>query len=237
LDEERNVTSRERLKVEAYEANLELYRAGLVLGTFGNASAFSPELGVLAIKPSGVPYEDLRPKNMVLVGLDGKTVGSSLRPSSDTKTHLALYRAFSDVRGVAHTHATHSTSWAQARREIPCFGTTHADYFNGPIPCTKPLSSKQVRGDYELETGLAIVRCVGKRDPRLLQMILVAGHGPFTWGESAEKAVHNAIVLEELAKTALLTLLIAPEASPLNKATLEKHFERKRGKKSYYGQK
>ncbi len=225
------------LKLQTFEANMALSRSGLVIMTFGNVSAFDPVQGIMAIKPSGVPYEVMRPEDMVLVDLEGQVIDSKLRPSTDTATHLELYRAHPDkIGGVAHTHASYSCTWAQAKKSIPCLGTTHADYYDGAIPCTKELTPKQIRGEYEREIGHEIVRTLRKHDPSLLTMILVASHGPFTWGASADKAVHNAIILEELAKTTLYTSLLNKQITPAQKALVNKHFERKRGKNAYYGQ-
>ncbi len=232
-----STTARGELKARAYEANMALHRSGLVLATFGNVSSFDPSEAMFAIKPSGVPYETLRVEDLVLVDLEGKVVDSKLRPSTDTPTHLELYRAHPDViGGVAHTHATYSCVWAQAQRSVPCLGTTHADYYDAAIPCTKPLPAKATRGEYEKEIGLEIVRTLRKHDPKLLTMILVSSHGPFTWGATAEKAVHNAVILEQLAKTALYTTMLNKKAAPPVEL-VRKHFERKRGKGAYYGQK
>jgi L-ribulose-5-phosphate 4-epimerase len=225
------------LREEVLEANLELVRRGLVLYTFGNASGISRQDGLVVIKPSGVPYETMKPEDLVVVDLDGKTVEGSLRPSSDLPTHLILYRAFPTIGGVAHTHSRSATSWAQAQRAIPCFGTTHADYFDGPVPVTKPLASAEIRKDYERNTGLAIVRCVGKHDPLHTPGVLVADHAPFCWGKSPADAAHNAVVLEEIATTALQTLAANPKARPISQALHEKHFFRKHGGSAYYGQK
>jgi L-ribulose-5-phosphate 4-epimerase len=225
------------LREEVLEGNLELVRRGLILYTFGNASGISREEGLVVIKPSGVPYETMKPEDLVVVDLDGKTVEGSLRPSSDLPTHLILYKAFSTIGGVAHTHSRSATSWAQARRAIPCFGTTHADYFYGPVPVTKPLTPAEIRKDYERNTGLAIVRCVGKGDPLHTPGVLVADHAPFCWGKSPADAAHNAVVVEEIATTALQTLAANPKARPISRALHEKHFFRKHGGSAYYGQK
>jgi L-ribulose-5-phosphate 4-epimerase len=225
------------LREQVLQANLELVRRGLVLYTFGNASGISREDGLVVIKPSGVPYESMKPEDLVVVDLDGKTVEGSLRASSDLPTHLVLYRAFAMIGGVAHTHSRSATSWAQARRAIPCFGTTHADYFDGPVPVTKPLMPAEIRKDYEHNTGLAIVRCLGKRDPLHTPGVLVADHAPFCWGKSPTDAAHNAVVVEEIATTALQTLAANPKARPISKALHEKHFLRKHGSSAYYGQK
>jgi len=229
--------SLKNLREEVLEANLELVRRGLVLYTFGNASGISREQGLVVIKPSGVPYETMKPEDLVVVDLQGNTVEGTLRPSSDLPTHLVLYKAFPAIGGVAHTHSRAATSWAQARRAIPCFGTTHADYFHGPIPVTKPMKPAEIRKDYELNTGLAIVRCIGKRDPLHTPGVLVAGHAPFCWGATPAEAAHNAVIVEEIAALALQTLAANHKARPIEKALHEKHFFRKHGNTAYYGQK
>jgi L-ribulose-5-phosphate 4-epimerase len=226
----------EALRSEVLEANLELVRRGLVLYTFGNASGVSREHGLVAIKPSGVPYEKMTPDDMVITDLDGRIVEGGLRPSSDLDTHLALYRAFPSIGGVVHTHSRHATAWAQACREIPCFGTTHADYFHGPVPVTAPLSRQEIEGEYEANTGTAIVRLIEGRDPLGCQAALVAGHGPFCWGKSALDAAHTAVIVEELAAMAWQTLTINPHAAPISEALRDKHYFRKHGPKAYYGQ-
>ena len=226
----------ETLRTEVYEANLELVRRGLVLYTFGNASGLSREQGLVAIKPSGVPYEKMTPADMVMVDLDGRVVEGSLRPSSDLATHLALYRAFPSIGGVVHTHSRHATAWAQACREIPCFGTTHADYFHGPVPVTAPLTPEEIESDYEANTGVAIIRLMEGRDPLGCPAALVAGHGPFCWGQSAGDAAHMAAILEELAAMAWQTLAINPAAPPISEALRDKHYLRKHGPNAYYGQ-
>lgn len=225
------------LREEVLQANLELVRRGLVLYTFGNASGIARDEGLVVIKPSGVAYETMKPEDMVVVDLEGKVVEGFLRPSSDLPTHLILYKAFSAVGGVAHTHSRAATSWAQAQREIPCFGTTHADYFHGSVPVTKPLTPAQIRSDYEANTGHAIVRCLAKRDPLNVPAVLVAGHAPFCWGKTPADAAHNAVVLEEIAAMAVQTLLANPKAHPISKHLHEKHFFRKHGSGAYYGQK
>lgn len=227
----------QKLREEVLEANLELVRRGLVLYTFGNASGISRDQGLVVIKPSGVPYETMKPEDLVVVDLQGNIVEGTLRPSSDLPTHLVLYKAFPGIGGVAHTHSRAATSWAQARRAIPCFGTTHADYFHGPIPVTKPLKPPEIRKDYELNTGLAIVRCIGKRDPLHTPGVLVAGHAPFCWGATSEEAAHNAVIVEEIAALALQTLTANHAARSIEKALHEKHFFRKHGNTAYYGQK
>jgi L-ribulose-5-phosphate 4-epimerase len=226
----------EQLRTEVYEANLELVRRGLVIYTFGNASGISREQGLLAIKPSGVPYEKMTPADMVICDLEGRVVEGSLRPSSDLPTHVALYRAFPSIGGVVHTHSRHATAWAQAGKEIPCFGTTHADYFCGAVPVTAPLTREEVEGDYEWNTGQAIVRAFEGRDPLHFPGVLVAGHAPFCWGKSAGDAAHMAVIVEELAAMAWQTLTINPAATPLADCLRDKHFFRKHGPKAYYGQ-
>jgi L-ribulose-5-phosphate 4-epimerase len=225
------------LRAEVLDANLELVRRGLVLYTFGNASGISREEGLVVIKPSGVPYETMKPEDLVVVDLEGKAVEGNLRPSSDLPTHLILYQYFPAIGGVAHTHSRAATSWAQAQREIPCFGTTHADYFHGSIPVTKPLSAAQIRDDYERNTGLAIVRCLAKRDPLHTPGVLVAGHAPFCWGKNAADAAHNAVIVEEIAAMALNTISANPRARAISQNLHKKHFFRKHGSSAYYGQK
>jgi L-ribulose-5-phosphate 4-epimerase len=225
------------LREEVWQANLELARRGLAIFTFGNASGISRQDGLVAIKPSGVPYETMRPEDLVVTTLDGQVVEGDLRPSSDLATHLVLYRAFGAIGGVVHTHARYSTAWAQAGREIPCLGTTHADAFYGPIPATAPLEAAQIEGGYEENTGLAIVERFRGLDPTAMQAALVAGHGPFCWGKSAADAAHNAVLLEEVARMAWLALALNPAAPPISRALLDKHFLRKHGPGATYGQK
>jgi len=226
----------ETLRSEVLEANLELVRRGLVIYTFGNASGVSREHGLAVIKPSGVPYEKMTPADMVITDLEGRIVEGGLRPSSDLPTHVALYRAFPSIGGVVHTHSRHATAWAQACRGIPCFGTTHADYFHGPVPVTEPLSPEEIEGEYEANTGAAIVRLMAGVDPLGCPAALVAGHGPFCWGKSATDAVHTAVIVEELAAMAWQTLTINPHAAPISEALRDKHHFRKHGPKAYYGQ-
>jgi len=226
----------EKLRAEVLEANLELVRRGLVLYTFGNASGVSRELGLVAIKPSGVPYERMTPADMVVTDLHGKVVEGSLRPSSDLDTHLALYRAFPAIGGVVHTHSRHATAWAQACREIPCLGTTHADYFHGPVPVTAPLTAAEIESNYEANTGLAIVRRLDGRDPLGCPAALVASHGPFCWGQSATEAAHHAAIVEELAAMAWLAMGLNPAAGAIADALRDKHFFRKHGDTATYGQ-
>lgn len=225
------------LREEVLEANLELVRRGLVLYTFGNASGISREDGLVAIKPSGVPYETMKPEDLVVVDLEGKIVEGSLRPSSDLPTHLILYKAFSGIGGIAHTHSSAATAWAQAQKEIPCFGTTHADYFYGPVPVTKPLSPSEIRSDYEVNTGHAIVRRFKKLDPLQVPAVLVAGHAPFCWGRSPAEAAHIAVILEQIAAMAFQTINTNPKVRPISRHLHDKHFLRKHGSGAYYGQK
>jgi L-ribulose-5-phosphate 4-epimerase len=224
------------LREEVLEANLELVRRGLVLYTFGNASGISREDGLVVIKPSGVPYESMKLEDLVVVDLDGKSVEGNLRPSSDLPTHLILYMSFPTIGGVAHTHSRSATSWAQAQREIPCFGTTHADYFHGAVPVTKALTSSQIRTNYEVNTGHAIVRRFAKLDPLHFPAVLVSGHAPFCWGKTPAEAAHIAVVVEEIATMAIQTLSANPKARPISRDLHEKHFLRKHGGKAYYGQ-
>ncbi|MHB9027786.1 MAG: L-ribulose-5-phosphate 4-epimerase [Candidatus Latescibacterota bacterium] len=231
------MASLRELRERVYEANRELPRRGMVLYTFGNVSGIDRERGVFAIKPSGVPYEELTPDMMVVLDPDCRIVEGVLNPSSDTKTHAVLYRAFPHIGGVVHTHSLYATAWAQAMRPIPCFGTTHADHIPGEIPCTGVISDDQIRGDYEEETGNQILAAFRDLSPEDVEMVLVACHGPFTWGKTPAKAVYNSVVLEELAKMALYTLALNPECGPLRKALVEKHYLRKHGKDAYYGQK
>ena len=225
------------LREEVLQANLELVRRGLVLYTFGNASGIDRAQGLVVIKPSGVPYETMQASDLVVTDLSGKVVEGTLLPSSDLPTHLVLYRAFSEIGGVAHTHSRNATSWAQAGREIPCFGTTHADYFHGSVPCTKPLTPKEIRADYEENTGLAILKRFRKLEPLKFPAALIAGHAPFCWGKSASEAAHHAVVLEEIATMASQTLAANPKARPISQYLHDKHFLRKHGAAAYYGQK
>jgi len=227
----------EALREEVLEANLELVRRGLVLYTFGNASGIARESGLVVIKPSGVPYERMAASDLVITDMDGRVVEGDLKPSSDLATHLALYRAFDEIGGVVHTHSTHATSWAQACREIPCLGTTHADYFHGAIPVTEAMEAGDIESEYEWNTGQAIVRCLDGRDPLDMRAVLVAGHGPFCWGDSASDAAHVAVVLEEVARMALSAMAINVGVTPISDALRDKHFMRKRGPGAYYGQK
>lgn len=226
----------EQLKEEVLEANLEIVRRGLVLYTFGNASGVDRDSGLVAIKPSGVPYNAMKSSDFVVTDLHGNIVEGKLRPSSDLATHLVLYRSFPDIGGVVHTHSRAATVWAQAAREIPCLGTTHADYFYGSVPVAGPLTTEEVRGDYELNTGLAIVRRFAGLDPLSMPAVLVAGHAPFAWGKDAAAAAHNAVVLEEIAELAWRTLTLDPRAAPLPGPVLDKHYLRKHGPNATYGQ-
>jgi L-ribulose-5-phosphate 4-epimerase len=228
----------EHIQQQAYEANMQLPKLGLVLFTFGNVSAADESLGVFAIKPSGVAYEDLSPNKMVIVDFDGKTIEGDLRPSSDTLTHAVLYKHWKGIGGIVHTHSSYATAWAQAQRDIPIFGTTHADYNTVNIPCAPPISDEMIKGNYEYQTGFQIMDCFAnkKLDYKEVEMILVGNHAPFTWGKNAAKAVHNSAVLEYIAHTALLTEQINPSAPVLKDALIKKHFERKHGPDSYYGQ-
>lgn len=226
------------LKQAAWEANMELDRRGLIVYTWGNVSQADRESGLFVIKPSGVPYEELRPEMMVPVDLEtGKPLEDRYRPSSDTPTHLVLYRAFPSVGGVTHTHSTAATAWAQAGRPIPCFGTTHADYFYGEIPVTRALTPEETEAAYEENTGHVIVETFRGRDPMHAPAVLCKGHGPFTWGRDAAQSVYHAVVLEEVADMALRTVSLSPDAVPLEQHICDKHFLRKHGPNAYYGQK
>ncbi|GHA70896.1 L-ribulose-5-phosphate 4-epimerase [Pontibacter akesuensis] len=226
------------IRQSAYEANMELPKLGLVLFTFGNVSAADREQGVFAIKPSGVPYADLSPENMVIVDFDGNTVEGNMRPSSDTKTHAVLYKHWEKIGGIVHTHSTYATSWAQAQRDIPIYGTTHADHNTVDIPCAPPMSDEMIQGNYEYQTGFQIMDYL--RDKGMsyeeVEMVLVGNHAPFTWGKTAAKAVYNSAVLEEVARMAFLTEQIRPDAPRLQDSLIKKHYERKHGPDSYYGQ-
>ena len=228
----------EHIQEAAYLANMELPKLGLVLFTFGNVSAVDRQLGVFAIKPSGVAYDDLTPEKMVIVDLDGNTIQGNLRPSSDTLTHAVLYKHWTDIGGIVHTHSTYATAWAQSQRSIPIFGTTHADYNTVDIPCAPPMADEMIKGNYEHETGFQIMNCFQEKglDYREVEMVLVGNHAPFTWGKSAAKAVHNSAVLEQVAQMALLTEQINANAPRLKDALIRKHYERKHGPDSYYGQ-
>ena len=226
----------EQLRQHVLDANLDIVRRGLVLYTWGNASGIDRAEGVIAIKPSGVPYDSMTAADIVLVDLDGRTVDGKLKPSSDLDTHLVLYKAFESIGGIVHTHSRTATAWAQACREIPCLGTTHADYFHGPVPVTQHLSAADIHNDYEGATGRAIVEAFDGLDPVAVPGVLVAGHAPFTWGKTAAQAAYHSVVLEELARIAMQTLAINPHATPLPKAQLDKHYSRKHGSNATYGQ-
>lgn len=226
------------LKEECYEANMVLHKLGLVIFTFGNVSAVDRDKAIFAIKPSGVPYEILKPEDIVIMDYDAQVIEGTMRPSSDTKTHALLYKTWDDIGGITHTHSTYAVAWAQAGMDIPIFGTTHADHTHQDIPCAKALTDEMIQGDYEYETGNQIFDCF--RDKGLshkeVEMVLLQNHGPFTWGKNAEKSVYNAAVLEEIAKMAQLTLQINPNTPRIKDTLRMKHFERKHGKNAYYGQ-
>lgn len=228
----------ESLKQAVYEANMELPRRGLVTYTWGNVSGIDREKGLVVIKPSGVSYEDLTPDKLVVLSLDGKVVEGTLNPSSDTKTHLVLYKAFPELGGIVHTHSPHAVGWAQAGRDIPCYGTTHADYFYGPVPCARSLTPEEVDAGYEHNTGVVIVETFQTRNinPVHVPGVICRNHGPFAWGKDAAQAVYHAVVLEEVARMALYTVQIDPDAAPAPAHVLEKHFQRKHGPNAYYGQ-
>jgi L-ribulose-5-phosphate 4-epimerase len=226
----------EQLRKDVLEANLEIVRRGLVLYTFGNASGISREEGLVAIKPSGVPFEDLTPQDIVVTDLEGRVVDGRWKPSTDLATHLELYKGFASIGGVVHTHSSAATAWAQAGREIPCFGTTHADYFYGPVPVTAPLTHEEIAGDYELNTGKAILRRFADLDPAQAPGVLVASHGPFCWGPTPAKAAMNAVLLEEIASIALMTVGIDKDARAISQSLLDRHFLRKHGPGATYGQ-
>lgn len=228
----------DHIKQAAYEANMQLPKLGLVLFTFGNVSAVDRELGVFAIKPSGVPYEDLTPEKMVIVDLDGNTVEGDLRPSSDTLTHAVLYKHWTEIGGIVHTHSTYGTAWAQSQRDIPIFGTTHADHNTVDIPCAPPMEDAMIEGNYEYETGFQIMNCFASKglDYKEVEMVLVGNHAPFTWGKDAAKAVYNSAVLETVAQMAYLTEQISPVAPRLKDSIIKKHYDRKHGANAYYGQ-
>lgn len=228
----------EKLKAEVCQANLDLVAEGLVIQTWGNASGVDRKNGLMVIKPSGVPYQGMKPAHMVVVSLaSGKVVEGNLKPSSDTPTHLELYRAFAEIGGVVHTHSLYATAWAQAKRKIPSYGTTQADYWFGEVPCTRALTPQEIRDDYEKNTGKVIIEAFKKLPPLEHPAVLVASHGPFTWGKTPAEAVHNASVLEFVAQLAGETLRINPQTKPMPSILLQKHFLRKHGAKAYYGQK
>ena len=226
----------EQLREQVLEANLELVRSRLLVHTFGNASGISREEKLVVIKPSGVPYEQLKPEHMVVTSLDGKIVEAGLRPSSDLPTHLALYQAFPRIGGVAHTHSEYASAWAQAQKAIPCLGTTHADYFHGEVPVTRILKQQEIKGEYEKNTGEAIIRCFKGKDYEAVPGVLVVNHGPFTWGADPAAAAHHAVMLEYVARMAYHTLTINPKARAIARALHDRHYLRKHGRNAYYGQ-
>ena len=225
------------LKREVYEANMELQRRNLVVYTWGNVSQIDRAKSVVAIKPSGVAYEKLTPDDIVVVDLENTVVEGKMRPSSDTKTHTHLYRHFENIGGVTHTHSTYATAWAQTQQAIPCYGTTHADYAYGEIPCTAIMSDAQIERDYEEETGVQITDCFKSRDPKEVPMVIVAGHAPFTWGKNGADAVYHAVILEEIARMAYLTKTLQQNTPALKQGIIDKHYLRKHGKNASYGQK
>jgi L-ribulose-5-phosphate 4-epimerase len=228
----------DHIREEAYQGNMQLPQLGLVLFTFGNVSAADRDAGVFAIKPSGVPYSELSPDKMVIVDFEGKTVDGKLRPSSDTLTHAVLYKHWSEIGGIVHTHSTYATAWAQSQKDIPIFGTTHADHLTVDVPCAPPMDDGMIKGNYEYETGFQILNCL--KDRKLsykdVEMILVGNHAPFTWGKTVNKAVYNSAVLESIAEMAFITMQVNPNAPRLKESLIKKHYERKHGPDSYYGQ-
>jgi L-ribulose-5-phosphate 4-epimerase len=226
----------EKLKKDVFKANLEIVNEGLVIHTWGNVSGRDPATGLIVIKPSGISYKLMKPEDMVVLDSDGKIVEGKLKPSTDAPTHLLLYKAYKSIGGVVHTHSTYATSWAQAGKSIPAFGTTHADHFYGEVPCTRKLSDVETKKDYEINTGKVIIEQLGRNDPLAVPSVLVNCHGPFTWGIDADEAVHNAVALEEIARMAFYTTLLGKK-EPVDKYLLDKHFKRKHGKDAYYGQK
>jgi L-ribulose-5-phosphate 4-epimerase len=227
----------ERLKKQVCQANLDLVKEGLVIQTWGNVSGLDRAKGLIVIKPSGVPYDEMKPQHMVVLELSsGRVIEGKLAPSSDTPTHLVLYRAFTHVAGIVHTHSLHATAWAQSCRPVPALGTTHADYFHGAVPCTRLLSKSEIASDYEANTGHVIVETFREREPLSCPAVLVASHGPFAWGRSVAEAVHNAVVLEHLVRMTAETLRLFPETKPMQQELLDKHFFRKHGPGAYYGQ-
>lgn len=227
----------EELKRQVYEANMELPRRGMVTYTWGNVSGIDRASGLFVIKPSGVAYEKLRPEDMVVMSLSGEKIEGDLNPSSDTATHLELYKAFPEIGGIVHTHSTMATAWAQAGRSLPCYGTTHADYFYGEIPCARNLTPEEIEEGYEKNTGLVIIETFRGKNPVHVPGVLCKNHGPFTWGKDAFEAVHNAVVLEEVAKMNFYTEMINPDVTPAPQSMQDKHFLRKHGPNAYYGQK
>lgn len=227
----------EKLKIDVCEANLELKRHNLIIYSWGNVSGIDRDKGIVAIKPSGVSYDTLKPDDIVLLDMEGNVVEGTLNPSSDTPTHLELYRNFPNIGGVCHTHSLNATIWAQACRSIPCLGTTHADYFYGSIPVTAVMSEDQIKTNYELNTGKVIVETFSSLSPDQMPAVLVANHGPFTWGQTSAKSVESAVVLEQVSEMALKTSILRPELVPISQPLLDKHYLRKHGKNAYYGQK
>ena len=225
-----------KLREAVWKANLRLVEHGLVVATFGNVSGIDRDLGLIAIKPSGVDYTELSPRNMVILNLEGKKVEGDLNPSSDTRTHVRLYREFPEIGGIVHTHSRHATAWAQSCRPLPCLGTTHADYFHGPVPCTAVITDAQIALDYEEQTAVQIVDAFRGIDYRAVPAVLVASHGPFTWGKDAAEAVYHAFILDYVAEMTALAVLINPRVRAMRQSLLDKHFLRKHGKDAYYGQ-
>jgi L-ribulose-5-phosphate 4-epimerase len=226
----------DELKERVYQSNMELPLKGVVIYSFGNASAIDREQNAVAIKPSGVPYEKLQPEDIIVVDMQGNRIEGTLRPSSDTKTHLVLYRHFPNIGGIAHTHSPYAVAWAQAGKAIPILGTTHADHLTSDVPCTRVMADEMIKGDYETETGNQIIELFSSLSYEEIEMLLVACHGPFTWGRTVEQAVYNAVILEELAKIAYFTLQLNAETPRLKSTLIDKHYLRKHGKNAYYGQ-
>jgi L-ribulose-5-phosphate 4-epimerase len=226
----------EELKQQVCDANIKLQKYKLVIYSWGNVSGIDRESGIVAIKPSGVAYDDLTPDKIVLLDFEGKKIEGDLDPSSDTPTHLELYRNFKDIGGICHTHSTYAAMWAQSCKEIPCFGTTHADYYYGPVPVTESMTEKEIKDDYEVNTGKVIVRRFKDLDPMKVPAVLAANHGPFTWGKDSAGALESAVVLEKVAQMALGTITIKPEQRSISQVLLDKHYLRKHGKDAYYGQ-
>lgn len=226
----------DKLKQEVYEANMELPRRGLITFTWGNVSGIDREKGLFVIKPSGVDYDELKPTDMVVMDLEGNKVEGEMNPSSDTATHLELYRFFKEIGGIVHTHSPHATAWAQAGRALPCYGTTHADYFYGEIPCARNLTAEEIGEGYERNTGRVIIETFEHRNPSYIPAVLCKNHGPFAWGKDAAESVRNAVVLEEIARMNYMTEVINPKSEPAPKSMQDKHFMRKHGPDAYYGQ-
>ena len=225
----------EKLKTDVFNANIDLVNHGLVIHTWGNVSGRDFKSGLVVIKPSGISYESMKPDDMVVIDPQGVVVEGGLNPSTDTLTHLLLYNTYSTLGGIVHTHSSYATSWAQAGKDIPPFGTTHADHFYGAVPCTRSLTNEEIDSDYEINTGRIIIERLGSTDPLTMPSVLVNGHGPFCWGYSADNAVYNAVALEEIARLAFYTVLLGKN-EPINESLLDKHFKRKHGNKAYYGQ-